>query len=362
MLRRLLAVIGVSTIVAAACAVPSSPGSGGPPVTLPDNGEPFTIVFIGDSEPRMRGNTNAELSAYVQNLLSYKTTTERYFDADGGIHRIDPELVILGGDISEDRGTSIANDLPIWQPLYNAGVPFIAGFGNHDWDPDSWGDGPGYSLAGHLSNENTRALVAETQRRSAATTPQFTYQQFGPTSAHGPDTYLSAYRGVGIASFNTYLYHPSYFYPEGWPASCNPLLGGAGCQRYVSAESQIQALEDALDPDPSRPMLFVQHYPLTTGSGWWNDYGVSGATVSQQKDRLLGLMDRFDEVALLAGHNHSSGHYTHNVGGRELNEYVAPYFGGGNGEDLTRGGGFVALLVSSTRGIIEVKTIPGGIA
>jgi hypothetical protein len=348
------------SLSALACA-PATPGSG-PPTTISHDSEPFTIVFIGDSEPRMRGNTNAELAAYVQNLISYGTDTEEYFDSDGGSHRIDPELVILAGDISADRSTSIANDMGIWQPLYDSGIGFIATFGNHDWEPKDFSDGPGYSLAGHLANEDTRAFVAETQRRSALASPHFTYRSFGPTSAHGPDTYLSTYRGVDIASLNTFLYQPSYFYPEGWPLSCNLLLGGAGCQRFVSAEGQIGALEAALSSDTSRPTLFVQHYPLTTGQSWWSDYETSGTTVTEKKQRLLSMMGRFDEVALLAGHNHVSGHFVHDVGGRLLDEYVAPYFGGNNGEDLTSGGGFLALLVSPTDGIIEVKEIPAGTA
>ena len=142
-------------MLAAACTPTPGGGGGGttstaPPTTSPPSDEPFTVVFVGDSEARMRGNTDAEVAAYVQNLAAYGTSEQAYFDHEGGTHRIDPELVILGGDISADRGTSVGADLPLWQPLYDAGIAFIAGFGNHDWDPEFFSDGPGL-LAGGAS-------------------------------------------------------------------------------------------------------------------------------------------------------------------------------------------------------------------
>ena len=352
--------------VVAACTAAPADGGGSPTTTAVTTsttvpGEPFTIAFIGDSEPRMRGNTDAEVSAYVANLASYRTSKVAYFDYAGGTHRISPERVVLGGDISADRDTSIATGLPIWQQLYDDGIGFVAGFGNHDWDPEQWSDGPGYSVAGHASNENTKAFTRETYRLTRQVLPGFDYREFGQTSTYGPVTFLSSYKGVDIANFNTFLYQPSYYYPDGWPLTCNLLLGGAGCEIFVSAEGQITNLSDQLSTDPARPTLFVEHYPLTTGSSWWSDYGASGTTVAQKQDRLLGLMARFDHTALLAGHNHVPGHYTHAFGGRTLDEYVAPYFGGDGGEDLSQGGGFLALLVSPTAGVLEAKFVPGGI-
>lgn len=361
---RTLATLVAGAALLVAC-TPDTGGTGGTTTTttttVPGD-DAFTVVFIGDSEPRMRGNTNAEVTAYVQNLVSYSTTKDVRFAYDGGRYRIDPELVVLGGDISADRDTSIEADMAIWQPLYDAGIGFVAGFGNHDWDPVTWSDGsPGFSLAGHLSNEATKGFTRETYRRTAQTLPGFGYREFNPTTVNGPVTFLSGYRGVDIANFNTFLYEPSYYYPEGWPFSCNLGGGGAGCQTFVSAEPQIQAMEAQLPTDPTRPVLFVQHYPMGTSDSWWDDHGASGTTVAQRRQRLLGLMASHDRTALLTAHNHSSSSATHTFGGKQLKEYVAPYFGGGNGEDLTQGGGFVALLVSPTRGILEVKTIPGGI-
>lgn len=363
--------VGAAIVLAGSVIVACTPEGGGTgpgsttvpssTTTTPLGDEPFTVVLVGDSEARMRGNTDAEVAAYVANLAAYRTSKVAYFDYDGGTHRIDPELVVLAGDISADRGTSIEADLPLWEALYANGIVFIAGFGNHDWDPKDWSDGPGYSLAGHLSNESTKAFTRETYRRSALLTPEFTYRELGQTSVHGPVTFASSFRGVGIANFNTFLYQPSYYYPEGWPLSCNVLGGGAGCETFVSAESQIAAMEQALPAETDRTVLFLQHYPLTTGEQWWSDYEASGTTVAQKKGRLLGLAAKYDHSAILAGHNHVTGRYTHTVAGRTIPEYVAPYFGGDGGEDPTRGGGFLALLVSPTEGILEVKTVPGGI-
>ena len=369
-IRAMGAAAVVLAAVAAGCtSTPpgTTPSTTLPPVpsttstTLPGTDDSFTMVFVGDSEPRMRGNTDAEVSSYVANLVSYTTTKEAYFDFEGGTHRISPELVVLGGDISADRDTSVAKDMPIWQQLYDHNIAFVAGFGNHDWEPRAWGDGSlGYSVAGEQSNQETTAFTNETYRRSSELSPDFSYQAVGPSSTNGPTTFFATYKGVDVANFNTFLYQPSYYFPLGWPLTCNLGTGGAGCETFVSAEAQVQGMQNRLSPSRARTTVFVEHYPLTTDLGWWDDYGASGLTAAQQQDRLMGLMARYDHTVLLAGHNHSSGHYTHTYAGQTLQEYVAPYFGGANGVDTTQGGGFVALLVSPTRGILEVKTVPGG--
>lgn len=103
----------------------------------------FTVIFIGDPEARMRGNTAEELGEYVGRLLALGETRQEWFRiGDGRTHRIDPALVIIGGDISRDRQTSIELDMPIWEPFFSAGIPVLAGFGNHDWEPESWGAAP----------------------------------------------------------------------------------------------------------------------------------------------------------------------------------------------------------------------------
>jgi hypothetical protein len=344
-------------VVVASCA-PAPDGGTAPTTTEPLTNEPFTVFFLGDSETRMRGNTAEELERYVANLASYRSSRVEYFSHGGGIHRISPELVILGGDISADRSTSIDADLGLWKPLYDNGIAFVAGFGNHDWEPLNFGDdGPGYSVSGHLSNESTNAFTRETYRRSATLTSKFRYREVGPTSTHGPVNFHAVYRGVEIVNFNTFLYQPSYYYPEGWPLTCNLLGGGAGCQIFASAEPQIERMANLLTPTFTRTALFVQHYPLSTNDNWWSDYDTSGTSIAQKKARLLGLMSRFEHVALFAGHNHSDLRTTHQFAGRSLPEYVAPYFGGGNGDDPSRGGGFLALLVSPTKGILEVRTV-----
>ena len=363
--------VAVSAVAIAACTTTPSgtPVTTSPPptststtTTVPGGDDAFTVVFVGDSEPRMRGNTDAEVTAYVANLVSYTTTKSAYFDYDGGTHRISPELVILGGDISADRDTSVSKDLPIWQQLYDHGISFIAGFGNHDWEPRVWGDGSlGYSVAGEQSNQSTTAFTRATYQRSSDLSPDFSYAEFGPSATNGPTTFLAEYKGVGIANFNTFLYQPSYTFPIGWPLTCNLGTGGAGCETFVSAEPQINRLAGSLSTNPAHTTLFVQHYPINTSSDWWDDAGASGTTLTQKQNRLLELMSRYDHTVLLAGHNHSAGHSTYTYNGRSLDEYVAPYFGGDNGVDTSRGGGFIALLVSPSRGILEVKTIPGGI-
>lgn len=362
--RAALLVATAVALVSAACAPTPPGGSGGGPTTtsttIPLGDEPFTVIVIGDSEARMRGNTNEEISTYVADLIALRGERAEYFARDGGVHRIDPELVVLAGDISLDRGTSIDADMPLWAPLYDNGIAFVAAAGNHDWEPVTFSDGSaGYSVSGHLSNESTKAFVLESHVRSAALTDRFRYRSVGPASAHGPEHYVANYRGVDIVNFNTFLYQPSYRYPDGWPLSCNLLAGGAGCQQFVSAESQIERTEALLDDSGARTALFVQHYPITTPSNWWGDSDASGLTTSQKQQRLLGLMDRYEHAQLFAGHNHSPliGRQ-HSFAGRTFLENVTPFFGGANADDLTLGGGALAVLVSPTQGVLEVRLLP----
>jgi hypothetical protein len=359
-----IALVALGALVVA-CAAPDA-GPGAPttipaPTTTPPSAEPFTVFFVGDSEARMRGNSDAEVAAYVRRLVEFRTTRADYFTHGGGVHRIDPQLVLLGGDISADRSTSVEADLPLWQPLFDAGIPFLAAFGNHDWEPAVWSDGSlGYSVAGHLSNESTTAFTRETYRRSASISPDLDYREVEPAAVHGPVNFHATFRGVDIVNFNTFLYQPSYSYPDGWPLSCNLFAGGAGCQIFASAEPQISRMEGLLRPEARRTALFLQHYPLTTGDSWWGDHGASGTTLAQRKDRLLGLMAKYDHAALLAGHNHNAAQRSHLFAGRTITEYVAPYFGGDGGDDPSRGGAFLALLVSPTDGVLEVRTVPAG--
>ena len=321
-----------------------------PESTHPTQENAFTVIFIGDPEERMRGNTRETLERHVGNLLDLRTNDSAWFDYEGGqSHPISPDIVIIGGDISADRSTSIAADFDLWKPLLTAGIPVLAGFGNHDWEPKSWGDGPGYSMAGHNSNVRTTAFTRETYRASAEACDEFSYREIPSTSDHGPVTFHAIHRGVEIVNFNTFLYQPSYTYPFGWPLSCNPLNGGAGCQTFVSAEAQIAEMESVLSPDTSTPVLFVQHYPLSTGDHWWDDYGASGTQTEERKQRLLTMIAEREHAVLLAGHNHRASHHTWTVNDRDIDEHIAPYFGGT--------GGYIALLVSPTQGILEVRTI-----
>jgi hypothetical protein len=247
--------------------------------------------------------------------------------------------------------------------LYDNGIPMIAGFGNHDWEPLFFSDGSaGYSVAGHESNQSTQSFTRETYRRSAQLSAEFDYTEIHPTSTFGPVNFHATFRGVEIINFNSFLYQPSYRYPDGWPLTCNLLAGGAGCQIFSSAETQIERMQARFRPDHTRTALFTQHYPLTTSNNWWSDYDASGTTISERKQRLLGLMSEFDHSVLLAGHNHSPLVVDHSYQGRFLREYIAPHFGGNNGVDPTQGGGFLALLVSPTDGVLEVVTVPSATA
>lgn len=326
------------------------------PVIIPVD-TPIVIFFIGDSEPRMRNNTNEEIQHYIQQIIEHKNNPSLFFDYNNNQYPISPDIVLLGGDISADRSTSNVNDMPLWQALYDNGILFLAGFGNHDWDPDTWSDSTsGYSLAGHQSNENTKAFCRTTYSKSKGIEPNFSYTEMQPTSTFGPVTFYANYKGIKIVNFNTFLFHPSYYYPFGWPLTCNLLTGGAGCQTYVSAENQIRAMENKVLSDTNSTCIFFQHYPVASTS-WWDDYGASNTTYTQKRDRLFNMITVGSKSILLTAHNHYSGNSTYTYNNKLFKEYRAPYFGGNNGVDYSQGGGFIALLVSKRDGILEIKTI-----
>jgi hypothetical protein len=117
----------------------------------------------------------------------------------------------------------------------------------------------------------------------------------------------------------------------------------------VTAEPQIEAMESLLVEGASRPAIFVQHYPLSTSDGWWDDYDTTDTTLALRKQRLLDMIARRDEAVFLAGHNHRSSQRRWPVGDRVVAEHVAPYFG--------NRGGVLAVLASPSRGILEVRTL-----
>lgn len=347
--RFLIAAVSIGLLALVACE-PTPPE----PVVA----DAFTVIFIGDAEPRMRGNTDAEVARAVRNLVSLKSSRVRYFNANGGKqYRIDPKLVILGGDISADRTTSIAADMPLYEPLYAAGVPFIAGFGNHDWETPFNADT--HSEAGRVANEATTAFTRETYRRSAVMRGGITYHEISPATSHGPTTFYATFRGVDIANFNTFLYEPSYDYPPDSPNGCTASTSGP-CPIYRSAAPQIAFMDAIARRNPKRTMLVVQHYPLSTHDLFWFDHGATSLSVAQRRQRLLQFMATHDKVALFAAHNHVSKKTVHAVNGRVVGEYIAPYFGGDGGFDPARAGGALAILVSPTKGILEVKELPPG--
>jgi len=322
--------------------------------------KPFTVIFLADSEPRMRGNTDAEVKAYVSSLIEYKTSRMEYFDyAGGSTHRIDPSLVILGGDISKDRTTSTSADMPIWQQLADHGVAFLAGFGNHDWEDNSW-----YDFDGDVANKHTTDFCRQSYwNASVVAAPHFGYREIGPSDSRGPVTFLATYKGVQIVNFNTFLYHQSYHYdfesPSGQECALQKADAGfSGCQVFTSAEKQIAELEAALSKDESTTTLFVQHYPMTGSSRWWDDANASNTTFDQKKKRLTDLMDRYSSRAFFGGHQHRFAVHEHvSENKTAFFEYVAPYYGGNGEVDPNQGGSFLAILVSRSSGILEVKHV-----
>ena len=122
--------------------------------------DPFTIIFISDDlETKYRGHGIGR-SQFVVNYVRDLKYSDLHFDGDYSQYKINPRLVIHGGDLSHMWACGnfewffiggCRNDedefKDVWDRLYEADIPMISAFGNHDWNArtgtgNPWGDGP----------------------------------------------------------------------------------------------------------------------------------------------------------------------------------------------------------------------------
>jgi len=310
----------------------------------------FTIIFISDLENKYRGH-DIDRSKYVIQYI--RDIKEKQLMYDGNYSHIPitkPRLVIHGGDVSHmwscDNfewfllgGCRDPRDeyQDIWNQLYEADIPMISTFGNHDWQAvrgtgNPWGqdisdhDQPRTEETDYI-NFWSAEFVRQSYEKSAALTQKLQYQEILPTGIFGQSMFRATFAGLQIVNLGSAFNWQSY-----------------DDYGVYSADDQFQRLSESLDR--SMKTIFFSHYPL-------NKRG----PLEQQSPSLstaTSLIREFGTgVHHFSGHNHVENIVRYTEKEPHFNDYVAPYPHTWNGKEP----GFYALLVSKEKGLLQVKTI-----
>ena len=311
-------------------------------------GDAFTVIFLSDLENYYRNHWSSR-SRYVLGFIRDLATQNPnlYFDDDYADVKIDPQLIIHGGDNNSQLGCrtwpwfvcrSVQQEwYLVWKTTFQRDIPLISAFGNHDWQTAEgtgvtsrmlWGPVRTRVLRTDVINRRAQEIVAKTYEMSAALGVE--YKEFAPMGEIGPSMYRSTFRGVQIANFNIAVNWESYD------------DGG-----IYDSEKPFNELSQSLDREMTT--LFFQHYPLGNG-------GLPSETVQ----KTVNLIQEFPHAIHLAGHRHILRTQTFPASEPDrysFDEWVAPYPHTYEGNKPA----FLALLVSPTEGVLQVKQveIPG---
>lgn len=297
-------------------------------------------------ENKWRGH-NLDRSRFVVQYIRDVKEQNFYFDGNYSQYMIDPQLVINNGDVSHFwnchnpnylyifGGCRTPEDefLDIWGQLYEANIPLISAYGNHDWRPrigtgNPYRGTPSKPRDDEADNINrwSSIFVQQTYERSRELGVGLEFEAVPPTGAIGQSMYRSTFRGLQIASFNAAYNWQSY-----------------DDNGVYDADEQFARLSDTLNR--TQHTLFFSHFPLSATR-------LQGQTpTSEQAQRLIQEFPN--------GSHHFSGHYhaalVQDYEG--FNDYVVPYPHSWGSQEP----GYLAVLVSPQDGILQVKpmTIPG---
>mmetsp|Transcript_51648 Transcript_51648/g.77072 ORF Transcript_51648/g.77072 Transcript_51648/m.77072 type:complete len:370 (-) Transcript_51648:127-1236(-) len=272
-----------------------------------------------------------------------------------------PELVLHGGDLSHTWGCenhdgcrNVGDEMnEVWDILYDARIPMVSSFGNHDWataigtgNEDMWNSAnpreardewiEANLVSFRTYDQNNRVTMdfvdASYVKSHRVAGSNLVYEPFRPKgtpgqTVYGQSMYKITFRGIQIASFNCAANWESY-----------------DDRGVYSAEDQLSRLSSSLDKN--KPTIFFSHYPIDQ---------VSDGTV---QDKMKDLIWSFPD-----GSHHFSGHThvqtkrtyydTSSNPPKSFSDFTAPYPHEWRGRDP----GVYAVLASPTQGILQVKTI-----
>lgn len=311
----------------------------------------FTIVFVSDLENNYRKHVAAGSRAILRSIIEIDDrNVDATYDWLYDDKNIDPKLVIHGGDINGDHWMMEQNGLcwndclkvsvneefdDVWEVLYDAGIPMISSYGNHDWRKASENN------FDHGSNMKTLDFVRQSYERSDDLSDDlsylFEYTPFNPPGGEtGPSNYLVDFHGVQIAMFQGYAFDAAY------DTSTKNEVPGSGQKRF-------NELKDYIDVNNlrDRTTLVVAH----TKPGLFYRSDPSGESL------MKDFVTDFDkQPAFLAGHTHVERHKSRERNGKSFIEHTAPYPNEWTSDGHSHCCGAFAILVSPADGILQVKT------
>jgi len=297
---------------------------------------------------------------------------------------VNPELVIHGGDISKDSwkcegkffSSSDVNDChmrtkegmidyqleKVWGPLEEQRIPMVSALGNHDWHGHlkrvEGADWLGDSKEKHMSNLVSVEFARRTYKRAAEMTDQLSYKEYAPQKKFGQVFINAEFRGVQIANFMEDFDAKSYEFDGNKDCTAAGSDYGLGGCTAESAGSQYDQVVN--DLDRSQVTLAVVHKPISPkGVPCGSD---PSTFTTAQVDKFIGMLSEFPRgAAVLSGHTHCFKETPHVApNGREIIDYTAPY-PWTHKNDADGKGGYIAMLISPTRGILETKRIDSGL-
>lgn len=325
------------------------------------NDEPFVFFVIGDSELNMRGNTYDQLENWIQHINDVESFGLEFPGGDfeeGESRQITkPALVFLAGDINKDRtfGISLPGDLnnvtnQDTRRLFNQlddDILFFAGNGNHDWDPYQWNETTyGHNFGGLFSNLGTAQFVRSTYLQGLNATDEisensFNYDRnvswFQPTTS-AEFNYSFEFRGIRFTQLNQFLFQPAAM------VSFESIFSTGPAWYFPTRSAQwFQGLCDASALE-MMPHVVVQHFPINTGDGWWNDD--LGGTPDGLRKQYMDIFEDSYEPVMFSGHNHFN--RTTKVEPYGIFDHTCGYFANGY---------LTAVKASATRGIYAIAYV-----
>lgn len=326
--------------------ITSASGITGRPFTVQYYPDPvYTLVVLGDTEWNMRGYPMAQAITDANKIARIKREA-RHAYKEHPKFKYNPELLMVVGDVSPDRDNNPADFFKVFDECYRAGIKCMNIFGNHDWDPEKWSDGPGFSFfAGEEQLNYSRKRIQEAAKKSGIA---IEYLIATDKWWYDPMPYAFTYRGVKYYCGNSFWFLP-YYRPFGVPNDwlTDPSLWTK--PKFKNADPIIESLERMVDRNIDSPVIWMQHYPFVSNDDWWGTFSHNGQynNGDKRRQKLKELIFKTRNPASFAGHIHYSRVDTYSDGwGKRFTEYVTPYFRSGGGS-----GYFV--LVSEKEGVLS---------
>jgi hypothetical protein len=299
---------------------------------------PFTIIFVSDVENKYRGHSVGR-SDFIISYIKDLATKGIYFDGAYAGNKVDPQLVIHGGDISHMWscenfwGCRSPDDEfdDIWDQLYDSGIPMISGFGNHDWAPVTgmneylWkGDGDKTDKTNKINRQSSSFVQKSYEKAKDTSNGALTYTEFPPSGDIGQSMYKANFRGLQIGHLGCASSWESY---------------NTNDDSVFSSEEQLDQLDGNLDRNAKT--IFFSHYPVHS-------------LEQTDEDRLKDLVLQFSGAHHFSGHVHTAKKNTYpKHGTKTFTDYIAPYPHIWSDDKP----GVYAILASAAGGVLQVKTI-----